>query len=636
MKGVRLYFSFSTIIFLLNSAGLCKEKGENDVTFEIRCIENQSEILPFLTDKQKTTLTTIARKTIENYLINKEEKFISFECDGLDYQNEVWVTLWSRGRELWKGEKIFRLKKLGEGWARSNNLAYSTHKATLKILKKVIGEKGYIDPDDLLIEINIRGQEISVNNHNPDMLKQLIELGIHGVRIERGEKTALFLPAVPIRNNWKLIEMLSRLCRKAGLDEYAWRSELTHIYIFKTLDFVESQPGGKAVDLYRGHKYVKRKEITKKYIQDAIIAGADWLARNQVTKIKRKTYIYKYRSTYYPSKDIYSVSGNLVDQSMAAAALAYAGNSLGYKLYIHSAKRAIDYLLKKVKYTKNGEYPYVYYNGEGSLGANAGLLLTIIYLKDEEFINLGVKIANSILYLLNKDGSFKTFYESTTPNKWKNFQDIYPGQALLSLVKFYKIKPQREYLEALEKAYNYYYNYWKNNKNFDFPPWQISAYSEMYRITKEKKYADFVFEMADWMIKSGQQHNEYSIYKDYVGGFGSPPSIKTACLLMGLIDAYDIACILNDKYRMNIYKKCIKMGMHFILNLQYKPEDLYYINIKNTKRSKNIWDYPWRSTPYSRTKGGFRFSLYSNMLRIDSTYYALFTLTKALQYIDEW
>ena len=27
-----------------------------------------------------------------------------------------------------------------------------------------------------------------MNNHNPDMLKQLIELGIHGVRIERGEK----------------------------------------------------------------------------------------------------------------------------------------------------------------------------------------------------------------------------------------------------------------------------------------------------------------------------------------------------------------------------------------------------------------------------------------------------------------
>jgi hypothetical protein len=50
-----------------------------------------------------------------------------------------------------------------------------------------------------------------------------IELGKHGVVLERGERRAVFLPQVPVEQGWTLQETLSQLARKAGLSADGWR-----------------------------------------------------------------------------------------------------------------------------------------------------------------------------------------------------------------------------------------------------------------------------------------------------------------------------------------------------------------------------------------------------------------------------
>lgn len=59
-----------------------------------------------------------------------------------------------------------------------------------------------------------------------------IEVGIHGLYIEKGYDTGLLLPQVAVEYNWDKMTFLEHTCYKAGLTKNAWKSKDTHIYIF--------------------------------------------------------------------------------------------------------------------------------------------------------------------------------------------------------------------------------------------------------------------------------------------------------------------------------------------------------------------------------------------------------------------
>ena len=46
---------------------------------------------------------------------------------------------------------------------------------------------------------------------------QAITLGTHGVKVVRGQASELFLPSVPVENQWDTSTLLDRVCLKAGL-----------------------------------------------------------------------------------------------------------------------------------------------------------------------------------------------------------------------------------------------------------------------------------------------------------------------------------------------------------------------------------------------------------------------------------
>jgi AmmeMemoRadiSam system protein B/AmmeMemoRadiSam system protein A len=50
-----------------------------------------------------------------------------------------------------------------------------------------------------------------------------IEIGTHGIVLEKGDKGALFLPQVAVENKWTLPETLTALSRKAGLPDDGWK-----------------------------------------------------------------------------------------------------------------------------------------------------------------------------------------------------------------------------------------------------------------------------------------------------------------------------------------------------------------------------------------------------------------------------
>jgi AmmeMemoRadiSam system protein A len=59
-----------------------------------------------------------------------------------------------------------------------------------------------------------------------------IEVGIHGLYIERGPYSGLLLPQVAAEHHWDNVTFLENTCYKAGLPKDAWKAKDAVIYIF--------------------------------------------------------------------------------------------------------------------------------------------------------------------------------------------------------------------------------------------------------------------------------------------------------------------------------------------------------------------------------------------------------------------
>lgn len=60
-----------------------------------------------------------------------------------------------------------------------------------------------------------------------------IEIGRHGLQIERGQHRGLLLPSVPIEWQWDVETFLQQVCRKAGLPTTAWMEDDTRLLKFE-------------------------------------------------------------------------------------------------------------------------------------------------------------------------------------------------------------------------------------------------------------------------------------------------------------------------------------------------------------------------------------------------------------------
>jgi AmmeMemoRadiSam system protein A len=66
-----------------------------------------------------------------------------------------------------------------------------------------------------------------------------IVVGRHGVTIQKGSRSAVFLPQVATEQGWSREELLEQLCHKAGLQGGAWRERESVIMVFEGLVFGE-------------------------------------------------------------------------------------------------------------------------------------------------------------------------------------------------------------------------------------------------------------------------------------------------------------------------------------------------------------------------------------------------------------
>lgn len=550
----------------------------------------------------KEYLIEVAYKAVDDYFSGSnesEESLFLEKYDGID-------------RKVFIGFRVNGLKK-GSYSARKNNLAESVYVATLRTIEDTRFDGGITEGDlkDLKIEIIILGDE--------KKLDEYYEKGIHGLGIEKGDKSATYYNSVAIEGNHELDKLLEKLCKKAGLSEDCYQDDTVDIYYFPTIHFATTRFSDDITTFYRCNVIDFKPEINREKIKKSLDLAKGWMLLNLD---EEGNFNYEYN----PSNGEYSRSNNMIRQLMSSRWLAEESGKNDILLQMHRVN--LDFVLRNW-YREDGELGYIYFSDKSKIGAIAMALRFLIISPDfKEYEDEAVKLANTIKYLQNEDGSLRAWY--IEPDYYYDEEKLltyYSGEAILSLVELYEKTGDEEYLNAAVRSQDYYIKEYVDDMEINyFPayvPWHTISLYKLYMITESEKYKDAIYKLNDEIVR--MQNQDGKPYIDFLGRFydpdhpeyGVPFSGSTAVDIEGLTYAYELAELDEDYERMCEYKKSIFLGAHNLINLQFDGADMYYLS------------HP------ERVEGALRFRVDDNRIRIDTTQHTIDAFNRILEIFFE-
>jgi len=97
---------------------------------------------------------------------------------------------------------------------------------------------------NIKVEVSLLTPPELIKVKKPRDLIACVDVGRHGLIMERGWRKGLLLPQVPVEWGWGSEEFLSQTCMKAGLLPDSWLQEGTNCYKFEAEVFSEEKPEG--------------------------------------------------------------------------------------------------------------------------------------------------------------------------------------------------------------------------------------------------------------------------------------------------------------------------------------------------------------------------------------------------------
>ncbi len=180
-----------------------------------------------LSNDQKRKLLDLARRVVEKAA--RDGKRSSFPCEdeSLSMLGAAFVTLHARGRL--RG-CIGHVEATMPLWDCVTDMAYAASTSDPRFMPVKPDEM-----DDLDLEISVLTPLEEVSD------VESIEVGRHGLVMERGLNRGLLLPQVPTEQGWNREQFLGHTAMKAGLSPDAWRKKGTRLYSFEAIVFGEKE-----------------------------------------------------------------------------------------------------------------------------------------------------------------------------------------------------------------------------------------------------------------------------------------------------------------------------------------------------------------------------------------------------------
>ncbi len=438
-------------------------------------------------------------------------------------------------------------------------------------------------------------------------LESFIEPGLDGIGLFLDGERRWCTPSEIIARGVSIRKAIQTLGKEITLDSRSLK--LAKLSKFRTLHWWESEVGGDIQTLRRGMVHVPTEQVSRDGLDSAIQRVGDYLVYRQ-----RPDGRFAFR--YDPAADSYAAIEDEVAQSGAIWALAFYAKDSGASAVEVSLQRGIRVrreLMFDLPGFKNAAFLQTP-DMKNQLGATAQFCLALADSPNPQ-LTAGdrVKLANAIMWLQKPSGGFVTTFP---PNQKQESEDVAPGQAVLALVRCYELNPTQELLDAIDKAFPYYRSRYEQVGAPAMIPWHMQAYATMAQLTKQSKYSDFVFRMADQVCDHQIVSNDRDA-KMLVGAIAAPgilpANAATAAFLSGLADAAQLAKETGDSQRFERYSKACRLAVRFVIQLQIRKEECFFV--------RSLID----------SVDGIRTSPMDWRIRIDNCQHALIGLIKTRQ-----
>jgi hypothetical protein len=398
----------------------------------------------------------------------------------------------------------------------------------------------------------------------------------------------------------------------------------SEVFLVPTVHLIETAAPKKVVQLYRCNTLVRPQEVNAKSVTESIRLGGEWFLNAQRWDGSQEYMWFVNGSKYSTS------SNNMIRQWMATLCLNELGRFFVDDKYHEASRRNLAFNMQHY-YREAPELGlgFIYFRSKCKLGSAAFAVRSLLHIDhSKEYDHHLQALRKFLFHMFQDDGSFRSIYYPDRKEKFSKsdefLQRYYSGEGLVALMELFTRKGDREAQEAVEKAFAYHRDYFNKDKHPASIPWLTQAYGRAHSIKPNKEYADFVFQMSDFiqsiqnMEKSPPDHYGRFSAPKWSKTYGPPFAASTGVYLEGLVDAYKLAKTLGDKPRTEKYRIGIILACRSLMQLQFRDDNLFFVK------------------DALRTRGGVRGNVMSTIIRMDNTQHAIQGMMRAVQALDSW
>ncbi len=498
----------------------------------------------------------------------------------------------------------------------------------IAVAVKVVCEKWRHQPISLSIpapyvHIMLITSTYEIQNYGDVIFKNKIyEPKVTGIVFENNVKSEDISPLDAITHDIGPIQAKNYLCQFMNFPPQQLRFEKNiKIQIYKVDHFGERYPDRKYESFFRGHKIFRENDVNHDSIMDSIRIISSWF-KNNIDANNQPIYAFADKTEYKPAKkqNIVRIANGVWTINKTASFLK-------------------DPDLKKIGENCIQQQMNKYFDTDKSIKEKKLIPLDRSNIKGQNILNRPSLAGFILLSMLENTAKYEKEINLITPwlmahqtpsgkidTPFAEDQFLTPGQLLLAVVGLYSKMPDEKVMLFLKKSAEYYLKEFSSlldlgPKNFAIlsPHWFSQYFTEIYFLTGDKRYRDFVYKLNDRVLNRYKNCLNKSSYFDYEGAivpkaeyYGN--SKTTAAGAQALLEGWRIAKRDNDQKKMAIYKKAIMRACAYLMRLQYRKENLYYIKEKE------------------KILGGIKYDLIRGKIFLDNVSHTANLFMKMIQY----
>lgn len=412
---------------------------------------------------------------------------------------------------------------------------------------------GPIEAVDVAVSVSLLFDELVIGGCSPEEVVRYFRHGHQALMAYRGESAGLLLPFVASVLNLDAQGFAREVLKKAELDEppFYWCR-------FGCATWLADARGTR--ELVGGFP---RAEAGPAEDLDNLLARraalhAQYLLRHQKPDGSFYTDYEPFQNRVYEGADLPRLAH-------AAWVLARAARVLGGDELRAAAERSLTHLLGAASEGEAG----LWLEAPGQTPSVAELSFMLLALCESAERRALAERASATLWdcVGVPHGRVRTHRD--TEAAAEEFQDYFPGQALLALAAACAAGVAEVDEQRLARAFLFYRHRFRHRRHFGQVSWYTLAFARWWHVARDERFAAFAFEIVDWLLKY-QQERTGAFINDHQP---ETPGYTTAVYLEAVASAARLASALGDGRRRKTYADSYERGLRSLDRLVIQERD---------------------------------------------------------------